>query len=169
MARIEAVDAQKREAAERTNAERAERLARAAEEQGRKLLYTTDMQLAPFVWRDDRSTAEQLRLLVAKHIPENRAGSADPRPAQDEGGRMSKTAHDAASSVAPPSPSHIPHPSSLQSPDLRGFEWYYYQHLLQESAAVFSGHDVSVVSGALTANGQLVTLDQGGPAQALGI
>ena len=32
-------------------------VARAAEEAGRKLLYTTDMRLAPFVWRDDRTTA----------------------------------------------------------------------------------------------------------------
>ena len=49
-----------------------------------------------------------------------------------------------------------------QSPDLRGFEWYYYQHLLEQSAAVFSGHGVSVVGGAFAANGQLVTLDQNG-------
>ena len=30
--------------------------------------------------------------------------------------------------------------SSALKPDLRGFEWYYYQHLLERSAAVFSGH-----------------------------
>ena len=52
-----------------TKAEKAEQVARAAEEAGRKLLYTTDMRLAPFVWRDDRTTAEQLRILLAKHIP----------------------------------------------------------------------------------------------------
>ena len=46
--------------------------AEAAEEEGRKLLYATDMQLAPFVWRDDRTAAEQLRLLLAKHMPEER-------------------------------------------------------------------------------------------------
>jgi eukaryotic-like serine/threonine-protein kinase len=99
-------------------AREAERLARAAEEEGRKLLYTTDMQLAPFVWRDDRSTAEVLRMLLAKHIP-----------------------------------------SSFRS-DLRGFEWYYYQHLLGASAAVFSGHGFSVVDGAFATDGELVTLDQ---------
>ncbi len=89
---------------EKAKALAAEALARDEEEAGRKLLYTTDMRLAPFVWRDDRSTAGQLRGLLAKHIP--------------------------------------PDPSSLQKPDLRGFEWYYYQHLLENSAAVFSGHDV---------------------------
>ena len=118
----EAVESQKREAQERVKAEE-------AEEEGRKLLYTTDMRLAPFVWRDDRTTAEQLRILLAKHIPDERM--------KDEGGRMKK-------------------------PDLRGFEWYYYQHLLEHSAAVFSGHDVSVADGAFTSNGQLVTLDQNG-------
>jgi WD40 repeat protein/tetratricopeptide (TPR) repeat protein len=101
----------------------AERLARAAEEAGRKLLYTTDMRLAPFVWRDDRTTAEQLRVLLAKHIP---AGQAAKRP------------------------------------DLRGFEWHYYKHLLENSAAVFSGHGVAIASGAFTATGQVVTLDQNG-------
>ncbi len=47
--------------------------ARAAEEQGRKLLYATDMQLAPFMWKDDRSTADQVRVLLAKHVPAERA------------------------------------------------------------------------------------------------
>ena len=42
-------------------------------EAGRKLLYTTDMQLAPFLWHDDRTTAEQLRVLLAKHIPDSKA------------------------------------------------------------------------------------------------
>ncbi len=126
-ARLEAVVAQKREAEERTKAEKARQVAetsfaeaRAAEEQGRKLLYTTDMQLAPFVWNDDRSTAEQLRVLLAKHIPS----------------------------------------SSLESHDLRGFEWYYYQHLLEHSAAVFSEPGLSVIAGAFTSNRQLVTLDE---------
>jgi WD40 repeat protein/predicted Ser/Thr protein kinase len=142
LARLAAVDAQKREAEERTKADmakkaaetssaaarQAERLARAAEEQGRKLLYTTDMQLAPFVWRDDRTTAEQLRLLLARHVPEERM--------KDEGGRM--------------------------KPDLRGFEWWYYQHLLEHSAAVFSGHVVAVEGGVFASGGQLVTLDQKG-------
>ena len=51
------------------------------------------------------------------------------------------------------------HPSSF---DLRGFEWHYYQHLLENSAAVFSGHGVSVIASALTSNGQLATLDENG-------
>ena len=103
-------------------AETAERLARDAEEAGRKLLYTTDMQLAPFVWRDDRTTAEQLRVLLAKHIPDSKAAT--------------------------------------EKPDLRGFEWYYYQNLLEHSSAVFSGHAAAVVDGTLTPDGQLVTLDE---------
>jgi eukaryotic-like serine/threonine-protein kinase len=96
----------------------------AAEEEGRKLQYTTDMQLAPFVWKDDQSTAEQLRILLAKHIPDKRAAVA--------------------------------------RPDLRGFEWYYNEHLLERSAAVFSVPDASVVDGAFTSNGQLLTLSSNG-------
>ena len=76
-ARRHAEDAQKREAPGTCPAERRRKTAessfaeaRAAEEEGRKLLYTTDMQLAPFVWSDDRTTAEQLRILLAKHIPD---------------------------------------------------------------------------------------------------
>ena len=109
---------------EKTRALTAEGLARTEEEAGRKLQYTTDMQLAPFLWKDDRTTAEQLRVLLARHIPDSNA--AAPKP------------------------------------DLRGFEWHYYKHLLENSAAVFSGHDVSVVVGAFTSNGQLVTLDENG-------
>ncbi len=107
-----------------TKAEKAEQVARAAEEGDRKLLYTTDMRLVPFVWRDDRSTAEQLRVLLAKHVPDPQA--------------------------------------TLEKPDLRGFEYYYYQHLLESSAAVYSGHAGPVADGAFTSNGQLVTLDQNG-------
>ena len=115
-----------------SKAEAAERLARDAEEAGRKLLYTTDMRLAPFVWRDDRTTAEQLRVLLAKHIPDSKAAANN---------------------------DHI---AAALKPDLRGFEWHYYQHLLENSAAVFSGHAVSVAGGAFTTDGQLVTLDQNG-------
>ena len=113
-------------------AKKAEEAARAAEEEGRKLLYTTDMRLAPFVWSDDRATAQQLRTLLAKHIPNNDITSKnDARPADEK-------------------------------PDLRGFEWHYYQHLLDSSAAVYSGRSTSVVAGTFTLNGQLVTLDQNG-------
>ncbi len=121
-----------------SKAEAAERLARAAEEAGRKLLYVTDMRLAPFVWSDDRTTAEQLRALLAKHVREGEA------PAEPE------SAGNKASFAAG------------ARPDLRGFEWYYYQHLLESSATVFSGHGVPVVDSALTLKGQLVTLDQNG-------
>jgi WD40 repeat protein/tetratricopeptide (TPR) repeat protein len=130
-----------------SKAEAAERVARAAEEEGRKLLYTTDMRLAPFVWKDDRSTAEQLRVLLARHIPEEWM--------KDEGGRMNEK-------TGGPDSSFRLHPSSFQKPDLRGFEWYYYQHLLDHSAAVFSGHAGAVVGEAFTADGQVVTLDQNG-------
>src|SRR5262249_22116604 len=49
-----------------------------------------------------------------------------------------------------------------RKPDLRGFEWHYYQHLLEDSAAVFSGHGVPIAGAALTQQGGLVTLDQNG-------
>jgi WD40 repeat protein len=96
--------------------------AETAEETGRKLLYTTDMQLAPFLWRDGRTTAEQLHVLLAKHIP-------------DEG-----------------SP----------KPDLRGFEWYYYQHMLENSATVLSGHGAPIADSVFSSNAHVVTLDQSG-------
>ena len=115
-----------------SKAEAAERSARAAEEAGRKLLYTTDMRLAPFVWSDDRTTAEQLRTLLAKHVPEIKTGDLN---------------HGT--------------PAVLK-PDLRGFEWYYFQQLLENSAAVFSGHGVALDGGALTSTGQLTTLDRNG-------
>jgi len=123
-----------------SKAEAAERSARDAEEAGRRLLYTTDMRLSPFVWRDDRTTAEQLRALLAKHIPDRALGAGL-----------------AALGAGLPTP-----PAALEKPDLRGFEWHYYQHLLEQSATVFSGHGVSVTDGALTSNDQLVTLDQNG-------
>jgi WD40 repeat protein/tetratricopeptide (TPR) repeat protein len=119
-----AADRAAREAKARTVVEAQKAKAEAAEETGRKLLYTTDMQLAPFLWRDDRTTARQLRLLLAKHIPQSRAADA--------------------------------------KPDLRGFEWYYYQHLLETSATVFKGHRVSIADAAFTSQGDLLTLDQNG-------
>ncbi len=138
------VESQKAEVeASLTKAEVAERRALAAVEAGRKLQYTTDMQLAPFVWNDDRSTAEQLRTLLAKHDPNERM--------KDEGGRMNKT-----------DSSFILPPSSFEKSDLRGFEWDYYKQLLDNSAAVFSGHGTTVADGAFTSDGQLVTLDQNG-------
>ena len=109
---------------------KAKETAEVAEEAGRRLLYTTDMRLAPFLWRDDRTTAEHLRELLAKHIPDRTAASTQ----------------DATAATA--------------RPDLRGFEWYYYQHLPEQSATVFSGHAATVVAGAFTTSGRLVTLDQ---------
>lgn len=114
-----------------TKAEQAERSARAAEEMGRKLLYTTDMQLAPFVWKDDRASAEQLRTLLEKHVPESRATGTSAQAAD-------------------------------QKPDLRGFEWHYYQHLLEDSAAVLSGHEGAVIGTAYASDGWLVTMDANG-------
>jgi hypothetical protein len=91
---------------EKAKAQLAERSARAAEETGRKLLYTTDMKLAPFLWRDGRTTAEQLRVLLAKHIPEERM--------KDEGGRMKQKTSGSDSSL-------IPHPFfGLTCGDLSG-------------------------------------------------
>ena len=66
--------------------------ARAAEEQGRRLLYATDMQLLPFIWKDPQATGAQLRSRLNAHLP-----------AQNQ--------------------------SWVGKKDLRGFEWYYYQHL----------------------------------------
>jgi WD40 repeat protein/tetratricopeptide (TPR) repeat protein len=142
------VESQKKEVdGSLSKAEAAERLARAAEETGRKLLYTTDMRLAPFVWRDDRSTASQLRVLLAKHIPEE---------SDKEGlGAINNTRPESGSSP-------VPHSSSIRKPDLRGFEWYYYQHLLEHGSSVFLGHPVPVVDGAFATDGQLVTLDDHG-------
>ncbi len=108
-----------------SKARAAETQARASEEQGRRLLYATDMQLLPFIWKDPQATGAQLRSRLNAH-----------RPAQNQSWEGKK--------------------------DLRSFEWYYYQHLLESSTAVFSGHSVSVVGSAFTANGQLVTLDQNG-------
>lgn len=116
-------------------AQSAEQAARAAEEAGRKLLYTTDMKLAPFVWSDDRSTAEQLRGLLARHNPDSQAPGNKIAVPDDE------------------------------NPDLRGFEWRYFQHLLDSSSTVFSGHGSSVIDSGITADGQLVTLDESGQAR----
>lgn len=113
-------------------AKQAEQVARSADEAGRKLLYTTDMRLFPFVWGDDRTPAQKLRGLLEKHIPDSQGAKSNSEPLADK------------------------------RPDLRGFEWHYYQHLLDGSAAAFSGHEASVVSAALTPDGQLVTLDLNG-------
>jgi WD40 repeat protein/tetratricopeptide (TPR) repeat protein len=47
----------------------AEKLARAAEESGRKLLYTTDMQLVPFMWKDPQAAVAQIRSRLNAHDP----------------------------------------------------------------------------------------------------
>ena len=104
------------------------------------MLYATDMQLAPFIWKDPQATAAQLRKRLDVH---------DPGKNQSLAGKH----------------------------DLRGFEWHYYQYLLDRSAAVFPGRRVADADpsipaapwwkwqqayGAFTTNGQLVTLDQNG-------
>ena len=118
-----AVGAQKREAEERAKAETAERSARAAEEAGRKLLYTTDMQLVPFIWNDPQAPLVQLRDRLDAHVP-----GLDKNPSHKD--------------------------------DLRGFEWYYYRHLMADSSVVLSGAAVTVIDAAFTGDGRLVTLDQ---------
>jgi eukaryotic-like serine/threonine-protein kinase len=134
--------------------------AEAAEEEGRLLLYTTDMRLAPFIWKDERSTGEQLRALLARHEPSGRQvgwdklalASAGPPVNRADGGPArpeSRLSH-------PTDQSQQPH----EPEDLRGFEWYYYKHLLEDSARVFRGHAVPVVGGALTTGGQLLTVDE---------
>src|SRR5262249_9159364 len=55
----------------RADTEKALDIVESEKEAGRKLQYTTDMQLAPFLWKDDRTTAEQLRALLARHIPDS--------------------------------------------------------------------------------------------------
>ena len=114
-----------------SKAEAAEAARAAARRPAASCGYTTDMRLAPFVWSDDRTTAEQLRALLAKHVPEATAGRGPGR-------------------------------TSRRKPDLRGFEWHYYQHLLEGSATVFSGHGAALVGCSFTPDGQLVTLDQKG-------
>ena len=51
---------------------------------------------------------------------------------------------------------HIPKEGKT---DLRGFEWHYMQHLVENSAAVFSGDEVLAIDSALTPAGHLVTLN----------
>ncbi len=112
-----------------SKAKAAERLRAAAEDENRKLLYVNDMRIAPSVLSDDPSTAEQLRLLLARHNPAGQPGKKENDPA---------------------------------TTDLRGFEWYYHQHMLEDNARVFAGHGDPIADGTLTPNGQLVTLDQVG-------
>ena len=60
---------------QKSKAQAAEQLARTAEEAGRKLLYMTDMQLAPFLLRDGRTTADQLRATTGEtHSRSNAEG-----------------------------------------------------------------------------------------------
>jgi len=157
---------------EKAKALAAEGLARAEEEKGRKLLYTTDMRLAPFVWKDGRSTAEQLRVLLAKHIPDGQSADwADEKLMKTGTGTATNSGPGRRDlqAVAEPVPVFISQAAENKGaiaaagrPDLRGFEWHYYQHLPESSAAVFSGHDASVAAGVLASNGELVTLDENG-------
>ena len=62
-----------------------------------------------------------------------------------------------------PGSSFILHPSSFQKkPDLRGFEWYYYKHLLEGSSTVLSTGAAAIIDFALPDDGPLVTFDQEG-------
>jgi WD40 repeat protein/tetratricopeptide (TPR) repeat protein len=124
--------AQQNEVKARQNAKRAElsqqetanalAVVESQEKAGRWLLYATDMQLVPFIWKNPQATAAQLRSRLFAHDP-------------------------------------VHNESLAGKEDMRGFEWYYYQHLMDASAAVFSGHGASVIDGAFTPDGQLVTLD----------
>ena len=76
-------------------------------------------------------TAEQLRALLAKHIPDSQATGT-------------RTHCHRTSPIC-----------AASSGTTTSTCW-------NSSAAVFSGHGVSVVDGAFTSNGQLVTLDQNG-------
>ena len=142
-----------------SKARMAEEIALAAEEEGRKLLYTTDMRLAPFVWRDDRTTVEQLRVLLARHIPESHRGGESPAVPRLE----SSSPETNGSAGTPSASSSLLVASPSVKSDLRGFEWRYYQHLMEHSATVFAGHPVPVIGAAFSAEqDQLVTLDQNG-------
>jgi WD40 repeat protein len=139
-------------------AEAAELAARRAEEESRRLLYTTDMKLAPFVWKDEEATADQLGTLLARHEPvgwdKRASASAGPPSEPVDGGPARPTQR---------VPGRLSHPTSVESTDkedLRSFEWYYYRHLIEDAARVFRGHDASIIDSAVTPSGQLVTLDE---------
>lgn len=128
-------------------AEAAEQEARRAEEEGRHLLYTTDMRLAPFVWKDDGATAEQLRTLLARHEPNPPHADTQGSPTRERGRAEGIPNLRVGLQPAPP------------KEDLRGFEWHYFMHLLENSARVFR-HGAPVIYAALSPGGQLVTMDQ---------
>ena len=99
--------------------------AEAEEKRGRELLYATDMQLTPLLWKNPDVTLAQLRHRLDTHDP-----AANP----DLEGKA----------------------------DLRGFEWYYYDNLLKNSASVFTGHTDRVVDARMDGDGDLITLTKGG-------
>ena len=51
-------------------------------------------------------------------------------------------------------------PARQGKEDLRGFEWRYYKHLVDNSGSVFVGHSASLVESAFTSEGDLMTLDE---------
>ena len=87
---------------------KAKETAEAAEEAGRKLLYTTDMQLVPFIWNDPQATAAQLRSRLNAHVPggRTRAWRAKTTCAASSGTTTStcwKTAPRSSRGTGPPS------------------------------------------------------------------
>ncbi|MHC5211782.1 MAG: protein kinase domain-containing protein, partial [Planctomycetota bacterium] len=102
--------------------------AEAAEEEGRRRLYVTDMQLAPFLWEDPRATAAQLADRLAVHDP-----------------------------AASPATS----PANVGKHDLRGFEWFYFDHLVNGGSTVLP-HDGAVLDVVLADDGRVITLDERG-------
>ncbi|MCP4784056.1 MAG: protein kinase [Fuerstiella sp.] len=126
-AKTAAEQAEDRAKAEQIAAVAAKQLAQAAEEEGRKLLYATDMQLVDTLLKDDESSARQILSRLNAHDPD--------------------FAENANTDNATP------------EDDLRGFEWHYFKSILEKRSVTFDGFDQSVVGSALTANGELVTLD----------
>ncbi|MGI9244297.1 MAG: protein kinase domain-containing protein, partial [Verrucomicrobiales bacterium] len=124
-AKGEAVDALAVVESQKLQVESSLAKAEATEEAGRKLLYATDMQLAPFVWDNQSATGTQLRQLLDAHDPEKNE-------------------------------------ALMGKEDLRGFEWRYYKHLVDNSALVFSGHSAPLIESAFTSEGGLVSLDESG-------
>lgn len=71
--------------------------------------------------------------------------------------------HSTASQLADLLAAQVPKPDGAESkPDLRGFEWHYYDNLLKHNSVVFEGHAAPVAAGAFVSDVRLVTLDEKG-------
>jgi WD40 repeat protein len=128
--RATAVTARQDAERERKIAVGAKSIAETAEEEGRRLLYATDMQLVDALLKDEESSARQILSRLNAHDPD-RPANANTDNANPDG-------------------------------DLRGFEWHYFKSVLDKRSTNFDGFDQPVVGSALTAEGELVTLDNAG-------